>query len=85
MRQCGPHVWKTLQHVKLARSQTLRLPVIPPESTMVRSAELIGERAQDSERVFRFSSSRASATCRTAVRFSAGEAKGWGHPITGSR
>lgn len=53
MRQRGTDTWKTLQHVQLARSQTLRLPVISLENTIVGSAELICKKAQDSERVFR--------------------------------
>ncbi len=52
MRQRGTDTWKTLQHVKLARSQTLGLPVIPLENAIVRRAELICETAHDPERVF---------------------------------
>src|SRR5437899_2362032 len=51
MRQRRTHTGNTLQHVKLARSQTLWLPVMPLENAVVRRAELICETAQDSERV----------------------------------
>src|SRR5438093_12624775 len=51
MRQRGTDTWKTLQHVKLGRGQTLGPPVVPLENAIVRLAELICETAQDSERV----------------------------------
>src|SRR6266849_7698805 len=53
MRQCGTHAGETLQHVELARRQTLRLPIVPFQRTMSRGAELVCKKAQNSERVFR--------------------------------
>src|SRR2546423_943930 len=51
-RQGRTHAGKALQHVELARSQTLWLAVVPFQ-TIFGAAELIREEAQKSQRVFR--------------------------------
>src|SRR2546430_2851031 len=51
-RQGRPHSGKALQHIQLARSQTLWLAVVTFQ-TAVGATELIREEAQNSQRVFR--------------------------------
>jgi hypothetical protein len=78
------HVWREKPKVRGPVKQSTRVAhclgaFAPPRdlpSTIVESLSRQGISPRGS---------RPFATCRTAVRLSAGEAKGWGHLITGSR